>query len=147
MGWQTTTVRNGGPYAIDGVVDGEEGRLLVAVEAAAVAVQDVDAALLGRLADAHVHAVVGPVVEVARVHVEPLRMEVEDDVDDVLVAPRDLGLVLLVDRDDVLLPAKVPHPRQVHQHHAGIDACRMYRVFISLYTELQRCNVWMLSES
>ena len=51
-------------------------------------------------------------------------MKVENDVDDVLVAPRDLQLVLSVDGHHVIHPLKFPHPRQVHQHHAGVDTCK-----------------------
>ena len=48
-------------------------------------------------------------------------VEMEEDVDEVLVAPGDIKLVLLEVGHDVFLPFRIPHPRQIHQHHARVD--------------------------
>ena len=48
-------------------------------------------------------------------------VEVEVDIDEVLVAPGDVEAVLLEVRHDVFLPLCLPHPRQIHQHHARVD--------------------------
>lgn len=107
---------------LHGLVDGLERGLLLRVEGAPRAVQDQGSVLLGLFADRHVGAVVGAVVEPAGVDVELVRVVVEDDVDDVLVAPGDLHPVLLVDGDDVLGPLEVAHPGEVHEHDARVDA-------------------------
>ena len=65
---------------------------------------------------------VGAVVVVARVDVEFLGMEVENDVDDILIAPRYLGFVLLIYRNNILLPLEMAHPGQVHQHNSRIHS-------------------------
>ena len=49
-------------------------------------------------------------------------MVVEDDIDDVLVAPRDFQFELGEDRLQVTLPVELAHPSQVHQHHARVNA-------------------------
>lgn len=48
----------------------------------------------------------------------------KQNVDQILIAPRDLQLVLLVQWQYVVHPVEVTHARQVHQHHTGIDAQR-----------------------
>lgn len=107
---------------LHGPVDGPEGRLLLRVESAAGTVQHQSAVPLRLRAHRHVHTVIGSVVVSARVHVQLLRMIVKYYVDDILVAPGDLQSVLLVYRNHVVGPTKLPHSRQVHQHHSGIDA-------------------------
>ena len=45
----------------------------------------------------------------------------EEDVDEILVSPRDLQSVLLVVGKDVTQPFHFPHASQVHQHHSRVD--------------------------
>ena len=45
-------------------------------------------------------------------------MEVEDNVDDILITPRNFCFVLLIDGNNILLPLEMAHPGQVHQHNS-----------------------------
>lgn len=65
-------IRNKTTHVTYGVVDHLKGRLLVVVVHAAVAVEDGHAVLLGAAAVAPVHAVIGPVVPLAREDEETL---------------------------------------------------------------------------
>lgn len=107
---------------LHGLVDRPEGRLLRRVESAAGTVKHQGAVPLRLRAHRHVHTVVGSVVVPARVHVQLLRMMVKYYVDDVLIAPGNLQSVFLVYGNHVVGPTKLPHSRQIHQHHSGIDA-------------------------
>lgn len=51
-------------------------------------------------------------------------MKVKQNVDQILIAPRDLQLVLRVQRLNVLGPLELTHSRQIHQHYARVDAER-----------------------
>ena len=53
--------------------------------------------------------------------------EVEVDVDEVLVPPRDAHSVLLVVAHHLVRPVQLPHPGQLHQHHARIHTWRQNR--------------------
>ena len=46
----------------------------------------------------------------------------EEDVDEVLIAPRDVILMLLVVGNDVVHPVRLQHPSHVHQHHARVNS-------------------------
>lgn len=111
------------------------------MEEATRTVYDSYPVFLGLLAYAHVHAVVGTEIVSARIHIqlicnvyrcnnEPVSaglhsltwMVVENDVNYVLVAPRNLMAVLFVDWHDVPRPLKLAHAREIHQHNPRIDA-------------------------
>lgn len=128
-------------YLFESPIDGLKSGLLEGMEEATRAVYDSYPVSLGLLAYAHVHAVVGTEIVSARVHIQLICnacrcnnkpvcaglnlltwMVVEDDVNYVLVAPRDLQLVLLVNWDDVPRPLEFAHAREIHQHHPRIDA-------------------------
>ena len=66
---------------------------------------------------------IGTVVVVARVDVEFFGMEVEDDINDILIAPCNLGFVLLINGYDIFLPLEMAHSGQIHQHNSRIHSC------------------------
>lgn len=105
---------------LDGGIEKIEDWLHVRMEISPIPVDDLDA--IRCVTNAHVHAVVRSVVPIARKHVQPIRMIVEQDVDDVLITPYQLQSVLFVDWHDVLFPLEVPHSGEIHQHDAGIHA-------------------------
>lgn len=51
-------------------------------------------------------------------------MIVEENVDDVLIAPRDAQFILLVYGQHLSFPIEVTHSGEIHQHDARIDAKR-----------------------
>ena len=52
----------------------------------------------------------------------PTWMKVEVDIQEVLIAPRDIVPVHLVMVLDFLQPIGCPDPGQMHEHHSGVDA-------------------------
>lgn len=97
-----------------------EDGLLFRVEIAPIPVNDPNAA--GRRTDAHVNAVIRSIVPLARQYKELVRVKVEEDVDQVLVAPRQLHFVLFVKRHYLFLPLKLAQPSEIHHHHARVYA-------------------------
>ena len=45
----------------------------------------------------------------------------EQYINEILITPGDLRLVLLVQRHNLLGPVKLAHPRQVHEHHTRVQ--------------------------
>ena len=41
-------------------------------------------------------------------------MKVKDDIDNILVSPRNFGSVLLINGNNIFFPTKLPHPSQIH---------------------------------
>ena len=60
------------------------------------------------------------VIIMARIDVKLFWMEVEDYINDVLIPPRYFAFVLLIDRNYVLFPTKLPHSSKIHEHHSRI---------------------------
>lgn len=79
------------------IIDHFEGWLLVVMIHSAVSVKDGHALLLGPFTVAPVHAVVRPVVPMAVEDEQTLWVVMKDDVEEVLVSPGDVVLVLLVE--------------------------------------------------
>lgn len=50
-------------------------------------------------------------------------MIMENNVNNILIAPRYLRFVLLVYGNYIFLPAESSHSRQIHQHNTGIYPC------------------------
>ena len=55
-----------------------------------------------------------PKVVTARIQIELIRIEMEDDVDDVLVANIDIVFVQLEVGNHFFIPVELPHASQVH---------------------------------
>ena len=57
----------------------------------------------------------------------------EVDVDEVLIAPGDAELVLLVVRNDVTQPVDLTHAGQIHQHHSRVDTYKRTSLVVTKF--------------
>lgn len=122
------------------IIDYFKRRLLVVMINSPVAMQDGHPFLFSPFTVAPIHAVVRSVVPLAGKDKETVWVVVEDNIEEVLVSPGDVVLVLLVKRMEKILPRQTAgnqatlkqcpaDPRQVHQHYARVDPrCAVERV-------------------
>lgn len=128
------------------IVDLVKYRLtLRVVEEAAVAVNQLDA--IRRWTERNIHAMIWSEVELAWKDEELVWIEVEEDVDEILVAENDAQIVACEDRRHFLLPVSRSHPCEVHEHHARVESKltevrmpRESRIPAEIFTFRLRCQ-------